>query len=118
MIEIFFKLMIGHALADFALQSDAMAKGKNRNRKPDPGLIPPGQKYMPCWYHWLTAHALIHAGMVWIATGLVWLALLELVYHWLIDFAKCENWTNPNQDQALHILCKVGYVVMIWMAVV
>jgi len=27
-MELLFKLIIGHAVADFALQSDAMAKGK------------------------------------------------------------------------------------------
>lgn len=107
MFELFFKLMIGHALCDFSLQTDSMAKGKNRNRKPH--YTPEGQKYVPCWYYWLTSHALIHAGAVWLITGVVWFAVAELVLHWLIDFAKCENWTNPHQDQFLHTLCKVIY---------
>lgn len=99
-LTILFKLIIGHALADFSLQTDAMAKGKNRNRKPD--YIPEGQKYMPTWYYWLSAHALIHAGAVWLITGMPILALFQFITHWIIDFVKCENWTNPHQDQFLH----------------
>jgi hypothetical protein len=106
-----FKLMIGHALADYPLQNDAMAKGKNRHNPPY-GL-PPGQKPCQVWFHYLIAHALIHAGVVWIITGSVGFALAELVLHWMIDFAKCENWTNPHQDQLLHIGCKVVYA---WLA--
>lgn len=109
-MELFFKLMVGHALADFALQSTEMGKGKNRNRKPD--YIPEGQKYTPCWHYWLTSHALIHAGFVWLFTGNIWLGVAELILHWLIDFAKCENWTNPHQDQLLHVLCKIGYILV------
>jgi len=106
-LELFFKLYIAHALADFALQTDAMAKGKNRHNKPD--YIPAGQKFVPCWHYWLTAHALIHAGGVWWATGIMWLGLVELVMHWLIDFLKCEGLTNPNQDQFLHFVCRLAY---------
>lgn len=110
-IETLFKLMIGHALADFALQSSEMAKGKNRNSKPD--YVPEGQIYTPCWYYWLTAHALIHAGAVWVATGVVWFAAMELVFHWIIDFFKCEGDLTPHEDQFLHIGCKVLYIILI-----
>ena len=103
MAELFW-LIVGHAVADFALQSPDMAKGKNRNRTME---APPGQKYVPCWPHWLTAHALIHGGAVAAATGSVWLGLAETLAHWLIDFGKCENWYGPNEDQAAHIGCKV-----------
>ena len=107
-MELLFKLLVGHALADFALQSSDMAKGKNRNRKP--GYIPEGQKYIPCWAYWLTSHSLIHGGIIYLVTGNLYLGLIETTLHWIIDFAKCENWTNPHQDQALHILCKIGYL--------
>ena len=101
MLILIFKLLIGHAIADFALQNDAM-QYKNRHKKPT--NIPPGQKLMPTWGYWMTAHALIHAGLVYFITGLWWAALIQCVTHWVIDFAKCESWTNPNQDQALHFL--------------
>ena len=116
MFEILFYLLVGHALADFVLQTDMMAKHKNRNREIDMSVVPPGQKYMPCWHYWLTSHALIHGGAVAVVTGIWWLGLLETGLHWLIDFAKCENLIGVNQDQALHIGCKLFYLILIAMA--
>lgn len=106
-----FALFIGHALADFPLQGDFIARGKNRHNAPT--NVPIGQKPVNVWVHCLTAHALIHAGFVWAITGCVWLGVIEMVLHWMIDFAKCENWTNPHTDQLLHIACKVGYVLVL-----
>jgi hypothetical protein len=103
-----FKLLIGHALADFALQSEIMAKGKNRHNKID--KIPPGQKYVPCWPYWLSAHALIHGGVVFLATGNVHWGVAETILHFVIDFLKCEGCTNPNTDQALHAITKLFYL--------
>lgn len=108
---LFFKLVIGHALSDFALQNPDMAKYKNRNNKPD--NVPTGQKTTPCWFYFMTAHALIHGGTVWVITGLPLMGLAETVNHWLIDYLKCENVTNPHIDQALHIGCKIVYIVCI-----
>ncbi len=110
MIEMFLQLMIGHALADFALQNPDMARLKNRHNKPI--NVPPGQKIVPCWHYFLTSHALIHGGFVWMFTGYLYFAIAEIVAHWLIDFAKCENWTNPHIDQFLHVVCKVLWVVI------
>jgi len=103
-----FLLLCGHALADFSLQTDAMAKGKNRNKKPD--YIPEGQKYVPCWHYWLSAHALIHGGIVYLITNsLIW-GITEVAIHWIADFLKCGNKTNPNQDQFIHIASKLIYL--------
>lgn len=106
----FFKLLIMHALADFSLQTDSMAKGKNRHRKTEP---PPGAQYAPSWYFWLPAHALIHAGGVWLITGQISLALAELIFHMVIDFGKCENWYGMKTDQFMHVMCKVAYVIIL-----
>lgn len=111
MAELLFKLLFVHALADFSLQSDAMAKGKNRHKKPD--YIPDGQKLVPCWPYWLTAHALISGGMVYLVTGSWYMGIVETVIHWILDFAKCENVTNPHSDQALHVLCRFIYAALI-----
>lgn len=100
-------LLCGHALADFALQSDAMAKGKNRHNK---NPAPKGQKYTPCWPYWLIAHSLIHGGIVYLITGNLFLGIIETVLHSVIDFMKCENVFTPHTDQALHLLCKVMYL--------
>jgi hypothetical protein len=102
--------MVAHAVADFFLQSDAMGKGKNRHKAP--GCLPADQKLIPGWYYWLSAHALIHGGVVYIAMGSVLFGIFETVAHWLIDFAKCAKWINPNTDQLLHLACKLIYVAM------
>ncbi len=108
---LFFKLIMGHALADFALQSDSMAKGKNRNRKPDMSVVPPGQVYTPSWMYWLTAHALIHGMCVWIITQNMALGVAETVCHWGIDFGKCESWYGMHEDQIMHLICKAAWVL-------
>lgn len=111
---LFFALMIGHDIADFPLQPAEMASGKNRNKPIDMSKVPLGQKPIRVWWHYLTAHALIHSGAVWLVTGMAWFALAEFVLHWVIDFAKCDNRTNPHQDQALHVACKVVYCIVIY----
>lgn len=112
---VFFALAIGHAFADFALQSEFMAVNKNRNLVPkdtDDG------KPSSMWLHVLSAHCLVHAGAVWMVLGslkLAWaVALFEFAIHWFIDYVKCEGRTSFNMDQSLHYLCKAGYVAAIF----
>lgn len=99
-------LLFWHALADYPLQGDFLAKAKNR-AAPIPGVP---------WFQALGAHAAIHAGGVGLITGSLWLALVEFVAHALIDDAKCRGRIGFNADQALHALCKVGYVVTLMAA--
>ena len=105
LLEMFYFLLLGHFLTDFALQSSEMGKGKNRNRVPE--NVPPGQKIAVVWPFWLTAHAGVNALAVQIITETWWLSLGELVAHWLIDFMKCDNKLTVYQDQALHVLSKL-----------
>ena len=116
MFELFIFLIMGHALADFALQTEAMAAGKNRNRKIDLSKIPPGQAVQTVWPYWLGSHCLIHGGMVALLTGSWELGLAESCFHWVIDYAKCENITGIHMDQFLHVACKVNWVflVVVW----
>lgn len=114
---LFFALAIGHAFADFAWQSQFMATNKNRHLVPkDTDTGRPSSM----WIHVLTAHSLVHAGTVWIILGslkMAWaLAFAEFIFHWFIDYVKCDGKTDFNGDQALHYLCKVAYVVAIWAA--
>ena len=109
-LVIFFALAIGHALADFALQGDFLSTVKNRHADIARFFGDNGHP-KGVWIHALTAHALIHAGAVWIITGSVALAAVELVIHWFIDFAKCESWTSFTTDQVLHLACKAAYAV-------
>lgn len=103
---LFFALLIGHVMGDYPLQTEFMAIGKN-HRRPLSGMA---AETRGVWVHCLTAHALVHAGAVWMITGSMTLALIEAGLHWVIDFAKSAGLTNLHVDQILHILCKVGYV--------
>ena len=107
--ELAFLLLCGHAVADFALQSDWMAKNKNRNNPST--YLPPGQIYTPTWFYVLGAHGFIHGLAVYLVTGSVTFGVIETIGHFLIDFAKCESWTNPHQDQWMHFFMKLMYIV-------
>lgn len=95
-------LFAGHALCDFAGQGDFMAKGKNQ-RAPIPGVP---------FYQCLFAHALIHAGMVYLITRNSWFFLAELIIHSVIDYVKCEGRLTFNQDQFLHYGCKIAWAIL------
>ena len=107
-IQVIFLLFAGHALMDYPLQGEFLSTCKNRHllhKLQDPA------RPVEIWPWCMTAHCLLHAAMVWAITGCFITGLIELVLHWIIDFAKCENWTTLNQDQILHCICKILYVV-------
>ena len=108
-MELAFALLAAHALCDFALQPEAMGRGKSRRvqleSEPPPGFPP--------WYAWLGSHALIHGGAVYVVTGLWMLGVVETVLHTIIDHLKCEGRITFNQDQALHFACKAGYLLIL-----
>jgi hypothetical protein len=93
-------LLVGHAICDYPLQGEFLAKAKNASA-PIPGVP---------WWQALAAHALIHAGAVAAITGLWWLGLAEFLVHAVTDDAKCRGRLTFNQDQAIHAACKVLWV--------
>jgi hypothetical protein len=95
-------LFAGHALCDYPLQGDFLARGKN-HRQPLLGIP---------WWQCLTAHALIHAGMVFLITQSTTFAALEFVVHFWTDYAKCDGKLTFNQDQAVHYAFKVLWAVL------
>ena len=109
-VTLLFRLLIGHALADFSLQNEAMGKYKYKHRKPEP---PEGVKPRPVWYYYLTAHALIHGGTVLLATNSPTLGILETATHWIIDYGKTIRLYNIGLDQTLHLLCKLLWVILL-----
>jgi hypothetical protein len=106
-LELLFQFLVLHAFLDFMLQPNIMASAKSRHSDYHKN----GNTDFPAWYYWMTAHSLGHGGAVYLVMGSVWLGLLETVLHGAIDFSKCEHKTTLAQDQFLHVLCKVGYVV-------
>lgn len=103
-MTIFLKLMIGHFLCDYPLQGDFLAKAKN-HKSPIPGVP---------WYQALLAHAAIQGGMVWLVTGSPTLGIMEFVFHGVTDYLKSDEELSYNQDQAIHVLCKAGWSLIIW----
>lgn len=108
---VFFWMLVGHALGDFALQSDWMVQNKNprknKRKTADRGDL--------IWVHVLGAHAFIHGGAVALATGSVVLGAAETVAHWCIDYGKCNQYYGFHVDQFLHLGCKVLWAVC-WLA--
>ena len=99
-------LVAGHALADYPLQGDFLAKAKNRHN-PVPGVP---------WYQALGAHAVIHGAIAAVITGLPWVFIGEAIAHAMIDDAKCAGRISFNKDQALHFLCKLAWFAAAWSA--
>lgn len=111
-LEIFFLLLIGHAITDYALQPPNIAQGKNRHIGPPPGYNPEAHgPIRPVWPLVMTAHALVSAAPVYIFIGPE-LAVFEALTHWLIDFFKCERLYNLWVDQALHVGLKAIYAYL------
>lgn len=103
LLQTFALLLVGHALADYPLQGEFLAKAKNRFA-PLPGVP---------WYQALAAHALIHGGMVGVITGSVLLGVLEMASHMWIDDLKCGRRIGYNTDQLLHVLCKGAWLAVL-----
>ena len=102
MITLLILLLVGHALADYPLQGDFLAKAKL-------GTI----HGIPGWYA-LAVHSTIHAGFVLWFTGIEELAAVEFVAHFIIDKLKINNRISFMVDQALHIACKLAYVAWVF----
>lgn len=110
LLTLFFWLLVGHALADFPLQGEFMSTAKRHDSRS-------GQNGF--WFFALTAHAMIHAGMVGLAIRLAVpqlgaaataIMFLEFVWHWSTDLAKARNAIGMKTDQAFHFSAKVCWV--------
>ena len=109
-MELLFLFLVGHAVADFVLQPEAMGVNKSRRRYQS-AQHPEG---FPPWGIWLSAHALTHGGAATLACGDWTVGVLETALHAFIDHTKCEGRITFLQDQALHVLCKILYVLFLF----
>ncbi|BAW19236.1 hypothetical protein [Ralstonia phage RP31] len=103
-----FILIAGHCFGDFVFQGDFMAKTKNHKLEPDPCF----------WVPVLLAHCMVHALLVLLITGVFWTAIVMLVTHILIDFAKCQGWLGKGglaflADQLLHLFVVIMIAVQL-----
>lgn len=101
-IELFAALLVAHAVCDYPLQGDFLARAKSR-ALPIPGVP---------WYQALGAHSVMHGGAVWLLTGVPLLGLAEAAAHAAIDDAKCTGRIGFNADQGAHIACKALWVLI------
>jgi hypothetical protein len=97
MMSIFFALLFFHFIFDYPLQGDFLSRAKN-SLNPVPGVP---------WYQAMFAHTFMHGAAVTLVTGMWTLGLLEMIVHWYTDHLKCNNKLTFNQDQAIHIICKL-----------
>lgn len=95
-------LLIGlHALCDYPLQGDFLARGKS-HRNPLPGVP---------WYQCLFAHAAIHGLAVGIVLG-PWFGVSEFAAHAMTDYLKSSGVFSFNVDQGIHLGCKLTWVAL------
>jgi hypothetical protein len=97
---------VAHFVCDYPLQGDFLSKAKSA-AAPIAGVP---------WYQAMFAHSSIHAGAVWLVTGIWWLGIIELVAHFFIDYGKCAGRMTFNEDQAAHIICKIT-ICLLWVYV-
>jgi len=103
LLQMFALLLVAHAVADYPLQGEFLSRAKNR-QVPMPGVP---------WYQALAAHGAIHGGAVGWITGSIALGLLETLSHMVIDDLKCAHRISYNLDQALHVACKVLWLLLL-----
>ncbi|MCF7730225.1 MAG: DUF3307 domain-containing protein [Akkermansiaceae bacterium] len=107
-LALFAAFLVVHALADYPLQGDYLARNKVRAHTKDKGE----------WLIALLAHSTIHAGGVWLVSGSLALGATEWILHALIDLGKGEGKFGLVTDQVLHLICKLGYVTVLYLGLV
>jgi hypothetical protein len=113
LLQTLFLLLGGHAVCDFAFQSEWVATNKNRHVR-DRFSKEQNEKYEVIWPWLLSAHAMHHALAVFLITQKLWIGIAEFVLHWLTDFGKCEKWYGFHVDQFIHIATKILWAVLIY----
>jgi len=102
-IQMMLAMFVAHALCDYPLQGDFLARAKNPVA-PIPGVP---------WAWAMSAHCAIHAGAVGAITGSVVLAVIEFVLHFHFDNMKCRGRITFSGDQGLHLLTKAIFAGVI-----
>ena len=92
-LEKLLPLVLGHFVADFALQTDTVAINKCPNNNSEININ---------WSWWMTGHVSLHGLIVFFITGNSYLAFAEAIIHFYIDYLKCICllYTSPSpRDQ-------------------
>ena len=91
-------LLVGHAVADYAWQSEGMVSRKDLTKVQEAAYGP--------WWWTMLAHSLINGGMVAGITGSWAFGVAETLVHFWADTAKCLGVLTTNEDQLIHVACK------------
>ena len=102
-LALFAAFVVVHALVDFPLQGDYIAKQKSRRHADNQSV----------WIVALTAHCVIHGGGVWLVSGSLAFGFTEMILHALIDLGKGEEKFGIVTDQLLHVACKLAYALVL-----
>jgi hypothetical protein len=100
---VFFLLIGAHALADYCIQGDAVAIGKNKYIDP--------ARFGVNWYYWMFGHAFTQGLLVALVTQNAFIGLAEAVFHFLVDWLKCKKYIGIHSDQFLHFASKFVWVL-------
>jgi hypothetical protein len=98
-------LVLGHFFVDFTLQSDTVARFKNKINQGDMKAVP--------WWYWMLSHASMSALMVYLITGNIICTLIEVITHFLIDTGKCLGYYKIHADQALHLVTRIILIIIL-----
>lgn len=102
--RLLFLLVAGHAIGDFALQTDWIAANKER---PKNNGMNSECKRQTIWPYVLAAHSLHHGLIVFLITQRLSLGIAETIVHGISDFAKGERYFGFQTDQWIHIGSKL-----------
>lgn len=99
-MKILINLILGHAVADYGLQTAYMAQNKSSN------VI---VLLAHCLIHGFVTTQILQQQGVKNATAL---GVAETIAHTAIDSAKCNSVFGEATDQALHIACKAAITLL------
>jgi len=112
-------LLVTHAFADGIFQPDWMAKMKHPKKLVHRDEFDV-EEDNPLWFPVLSCHSIANGGAITITIGLItgnWymgmiLGMLEAWCHFWIDFSSTRKLISFTMDQALHLACKVVWLVV------
>lgn len=97
MAEIIYKMVACHAIGDYVLQNDFLAKTKGNN-----------------WWH-LIIHCILYSVPFTVCFGLDWLILYLIGTHIVIDATKARySKINYVMDQVFHFIILAAYAVIVY----
>lgn len=103
-MDLLLRLLVAHALCDYVLQPEFMARHKSPLADENPKLGP--------WWWTMLAHGLVNGGGVYWATGLWTLGVAETVVHGVTDYLKCTGKIGTWADQLIHLGSKLVWLFL------